>query len=445
MIIIPTEDNSTKIEQRKQAMERILARHNSIPSNHWTDKELDDIRIRMLMKRYLFFISVLISAIITGCSSDRQNKAGLAFIDVMKSYAEKEIILTDIADVTYVHLNNDNDEYLYQGSINSITKNTLIVYDNTSGNILFFSKDGKPKSRLNRKGQGLDEYINVRQIIYDESADDVYVLSFGNDEIILIYSSTGEYKRRIILPKGTYINPFLSFDDESLIIYNSRADLKRRTLDESTLPSDFFYVPFVHVSKKDGKVLNLIELHDNKIILRDERIIQGRNGVTGRTSRLIKSTEGILLCMPETDTVFLYGKDKSLTPIIYKTPLVSSSDPMIYMNNCVDIGRYQFMEVFTVRWEEGSYPFPVKYFMRDKKTGEIFRQKIILPDYKGKDFIISPLQSGIDYENGPWFELDLIELKQAYDENRLSGKLKELVATLNEFEDNNVFMIVNFK
>jgi hypothetical protein len=31
-----------------------------------------------------------------------------------------------------------------------------------------------------------------------------------------------------------------------------------------------------------------------------------------------------------------------------------------------------------------------------------------------------------------YFELDLIELKEAYIENRLSGKLKELVSTLDE-------------
>ena len=129
--------------------------------------------------------------------------------------------------------------------------------------------------------------------------------------------------------------------------------------------------------------------------------------------------------------------------MICKTPLVSATDPMVYMNNCVDAGRYQFMEVYTVRWEEGAFPFPAKYYMRDKKTGEIFRQKIILPDYKGKEFLFHSFYR--DYENGPYLELDLIELKQAYNEDRLSGKLKELVATLNEEEDNNVFMFVHFK
>ena len=83
------------------------------------------------------------------------------------------------------------------------------------------------------------------------------------------------------------------------------------------------------------------------------------------------------------------------------------------------------------------------YYARDKKTGEIFRQKIILPDYKGKDFSVDPSLLNY-YEKEYHFELDLIELKEAYRENRLSGKLKELVATLKELEDNNVFVFVNF-
>ncbi|MDR0699098.1 MAG: 6-bladed beta-propeller, partial [Tannerella sp.] len=70
---------------------------------------------------------------------------------------------------------------------------------------------------------------------------------------------------------------------------------------------------------------------------------------------------------------------------------------------------------------------------------------IILPDYKRKSFFISPRQSGRDYENGAFFELDLIELKQAYSENKLSGKLKELTASLDESKDNNIFLLFEFK
>jgi len=84
--------------------------------------------------------------------------------------------------------------------------------------------------------------------------------------------------------------------------------------------------------------------------------------------------------------------------------------------------------------------------MRNKNTGEVVHPKIFLPDYKGKVVDFSFRSARRDYVNGHvYFELDLTELKQASRENKLSGKLKELVVTLNEDEDNNIFMFVRFK
>ena len=113
---------------------------------------------------------------------------------------------------------------------------------------------------------------------------------------------------------------------------------------------------------------------------------------------------------------------------------------MIAMDICMDAGNFQFLSVLRDLANGGTS----SYYIRDKKTGEIFRQKIILPDYKGKDFYIDPRFHNY-YEKGYHFELDLYELKEADRANKLSGKLKELVAALNEDEDNNVFILVDFK
>ena len=45
----------------------------------------------------LSFILILILALASGCSSDKQSKDELACIVVSKNYPEKEIVLTDIA------------------------------------------------------------------------------------------------------------------------------------------------------------------------------------------------------------------------------------------------------------------------------------------------------------------------------------------------------------
>ena len=112
------------------------------------------------------------------------------------------------------------------------------------------------------------------------------------------------------------------------------------------------------------------------------------------------------------------------------------------MDICMDAGKFLFMSIYPYS-ADGNTP-EAKYFMRDKKTGETFRHKFILSDYKGKDFYINPRLPNY-YENAYHFELDLFELKEANRENNLSGKLKELAASLNEEEDNNIFVFLSFK
>jgi len=392
------------------------------------------------MKEKTLLFLFLLTVITTGCSLNKQSKKELSYIDATKNYPTKELILTDIADVTYVHLNSDNIDYLYSGyGVRRITKNTIVVYDNSSGAILFFFKDGKPKSRFNRQGRGPGEYMDVSMINYDEKTDDVFVgVFFPNAEFIQVYSSTGEHKRTITMP-GVSMSLIINFDEHSLFVYDANygsAKLYIKQGGRAIIPGERCDSPFFLISKTDGAIIDNPKLPEKDIILMDPK------GVRFGPLNVIKCPEGVLLCNPDADTVFLYSKDKSLTPVLYKTPAASSADPMVILNNCIDVGRYQFMELITVAWENRAYP--IKYYLRDKKTGEIFRQKLVLPEYRGKEFFIGPFRSQINYENGAIFELDLLELKQAYRENRLSGKLKELVATLKE-DDNNIFMLVQFK
>ena len=405
------------------------------------------------MRINFILYSSIIAFLITGCLSDKLTKDGLAFIDVSKNYPEKEIFLTDIADVTYLYLNSDDDDYLYKGRIHSITENTVVVVDNVSSSILFFSKDGTPKSHFNHMGQGPGEYGNRPEVIYDEKADEVFVYGFSS--VIHVYSSTGEHKRTIKLPQGIGIQELIFFDDYSLFFYDASIVFKREWAlsNGSDWPTEDYVLPFYRISRTDGEVLDYVELPGTHLLLGAN--YSGR-WVNAPHLYSLKCPEGVLLCSAGIDTVFLYSGDKSLTPILYQTPSAASLNPVRFLDICLDRGQYQFIKVITVHdrtipVREGivfSDIFPMKYYVRDKKTGEIFSQKFLLPDYKGKEFIIDPFDLygvNMPFDNEYCIELNLYELKQAYRENRLSGKLKDLVATLNEDEDNNVFILVDFK
>ena len=113
------------------------------------------------------------------------------------------------------------------------------------------------------------------------------------------------------------------------------------------------------ISKTDGKVLDYVEIPYVPLFL---GIYVDNQRIPGRHNRLVKCPEGVLLCSAETDTIFLYSQKGSLTPKLYKTPSVTSTDPMKYLKNCLDRGPYQFIEIVTVR-EGYEYPgiFPVTH------------------------------------------------------------------------------------
>ena len=396
--------------------------------------------MRLKHVQYLLFFAI--GAI--GCSSNKQMEDAVYFMDVSKTYPEKEINITDFADVSYVHLNTADDDYLYKGRILCVTKNTYVVYDQSSFSIIFFSRDGAPKSRFNRFGQGPEEYFNVNRILYDEETDDVFLCNTENhSNYVQVYSSTGEYKRKIILPKNSRLGSLVSFDDKSLFLFaedfhNSLLNLNRKKNEKIDIP----YTTYYRISKSNGEILDSLKLKSNEVeLLVPVPVSAGGARVIFQYKRLTKGVDGFYFCNPETDTVFHYTGNKSPTPVLHKTPLASNQDPKIVIANVVDAGKYLFFNVQTL-----DLKLSIKNYFLDKETGEIFLQKLILPDFMEKVFRIGTGLFMLDTgdASGYIFELELHELKEAYKANRLSGKLKELVATLNEDEDNNVFIIVEF-
>ena len=377
--------------------------------------------------RKVFYL--VLSLVIASCTSNKELQEKLAFIDVTKEYPEKKIELTDIADVSYLYLNSKNDDYLYKGSIDYVTENNIIVIDRSQNSVLFFSKEGNPKSHFNRRGQGSEEYRDAYSVMYDEANDEVFVSPDFSDHI-MVYSSLGEFKRKINLPQTNVNGQMALFDDVSILVYDNTKLWKSIMQSNApgivqTIDSAFFLI-----SKLDGTVLDYISLPNKNIDLSYKDL----NSVfTGQVSygRVRKSADGLLLYNPESDTVFHYSKEKHLTPYMHKKPILS-----------MDAGKYQFIAVYPYR-ETAKSPTP-KYYMRNKATGELFRPKITLSDFEGKELYINPRLLNY-YEHAYHFELDFAELEEAYYKNKLSGKLKEQVASLLEDEEsNNVFVFADF-
>ena len=254
--------------------------------------------MRLKHVQYLLFLAI--GAI--GCSSNRHTEDAVPFIDVRKTYAEKELNITDLADVSYVHLNADDDDYLYKGRILCVTKNTYVVCDKSSSSILFFSRDGTPKSRFNRLGQGPEEYLGANRILYDEETDDVFLCNYGsNNNYVQVYSSTGEYKRKITFPQNAMLRSLVSFDDKSLLLFaeNFHLSPSRRINRKIDIP----YTTYYRISKLNGEILDSIKLKSNEVELAVPFNVSGR--MAAQYERLTKGVDGFFFVIPKPILYFI--------------------------------------------------------------------------------------------------------------------------------------------
>lgn len=127
-----------------------------------------------MIKEYI--ISVIIPTFIfAGCSTKTPVENNFITVDVTKDYPKKDVVLQDIFDIEYVPLET-SDEFLTSGNVRAIGQNLIITKNNgrTDGNIYLFDRTtGKGIRRINRLGQGGEEYTNILDISRRGSARDV--------------------------------------------------------------------------------------------------------------------------------------------------------------------------------------------------------------------------------------------------------------------------------
>ena len=383
---------------------------------------------KKIMKREMtlkLFIFVIIYFPLYGCTLEKGSESNLIEFNVSASYPEKEINLEDVADIEYLQLEFD-ENFLFSEVPQIITSDKIIFCRFLVGDILIFSRNGKPLFKFNHKGSGPEDYTNLYGLIYDETLDELFVRS---DSKIVVYSALGEF-RRVIPLQGIFINQIVNYDYESLLLYD----------DYDSNP-----VPFSLISKDNGSVVKMIDLpKDKKVNLLFTQTAEN-NVLTLRAPayRIVRHNNGFLLTDFSIDTVFFFSQDRELSPILMRKPAIQSMDPIVYMNSFIEAGNYEFVSVITVKNENNK--LPAIYLMRDKKTDSVYRQKITFNDFRGKQITLSPetISNTQDSKLG-LIVLSLTELQNANRENRLSGKLKELVERSDD-DWNDIYMLLHFK
>ena len=146
------------------------------------------------MKQTKTILAVILLVVLVGCGENIQSNNDLIIVDVSKSYPKKELILQDFMDVEYVALET-TDEFLTQGLVQDVGKEYILATNrNNDGDIFIFDrKTGKGVRKINRRGQGAEEYARINEIILDENNGEIFVKSPGNK--ILVYDLYGITRR----------------------------------------------------------------------------------------------------------------------------------------------------------------------------------------------------------------------------------------------------------
>jgi len=370
----------------------------------------------------------------TGCGGNNQSTDDLITVDVTVNYPKKELILQDFMDVEYIALET-TDEFLTQGVMKAIGKDIILVTNRTSdGDIFIYDRTGKGINKINRRGQGGEEYTQTTQIILDENANEIFVEDYPLRKF-LIYDLYGNFKRSFMFADSSYYSHVFNYDRDNLICYKRYLSLG------NIKPCHII------VSKKDGSITREIQIPFKEI--NDAVIRTEVNGemvtITVAFTQIIRYKGNFVLVEASSDTIYNYLSDGSLNPFIVRTPSMHSTDPEILFYPNILTDRYYFMKSLK---KVANKNFTVPYgndLVYDKQEKAIFENSVFNDDFSNKKRVNLSNMTSLNDEIATWQVLEAYQLVEAYEKGQLKdGKLKEIASKL-DAEDNPVIMLIKNK
>ena len=399
----------------------------------------------------------LLTGGMVGCgTSSTQEKEDLIVVDVSKDYPKKELILQDLFDVEYIPLET-TDEFVTLGWLQAIGKDVMIVRNMfaADGNIFIYDRKGKAVRKINRRGQGNEEYYATNGIYLDDEKGEMFVGNLQQRKI-MTYDLFGNFKRSFLFKEGededtkswVYYKAIFNLDGDHFICQDASSGRNFNRDHQDLEPRNIFLI----VSKRDGSVVEEIKIpFEKKVsqVLFDEKGIGMVNNPC-----IVPYGDRWLLTEPSCDTVYTYSPADGLKPFIVRTPSIQSMSPEIFLFPCVVTDRYCFMQ--TVKKELNLAMMDTYYrLMRtdlvyDRETKEVSEYVLYNDDFTKEVPIANLVDEIFDLtvfnndEIAFTWRINTPELVEAYQEGHLKGKLKEIAAGMHE-EDNPVIMVAKYK
>lgn len=394
------------------------------------------------MKCILLILIIILFAL-ASCGHDNTSTNEFITVDVTSSYPKKVLILQDFMDVEYIPLET-SDDFLCQGYVQAIGKDIIIVKNfKNDGNIYIFDRQGKALRKINRKGQGGEEYTNILKIVLDEENGEMFVNDMYAKKIH-VYDLEGNFKRSLPHKDEYLFFEMYNFDKDNLICHDA---YNENTTSLSLLNTE---ESFMMISKQDGSITKKIHIpfKEKKSI-----IIKHKDEASGMTYSYMPSAvypiipyfDNYILVEPSADTVYTYSPDHTMKPFLIRTPSIQSMTQEIFLLPSVLTDRYYFMGTVKkdVSFSRGNVQFDGDNLVYDREEKAIFRYIVYNDDYSCKEEVYMQSFPG-NNEIASIVFLEAPKLVKYYEEGKLKGQLKEIAAELNE-ESNPVIMLLKHK
>ena len=365
-------------------------------------------------------------------------------VDVTKSYStKKELILQDFMDVEYIALET-NDEFVNQGVVLDIGEKFILVKNQLrDGDIFIYDRHGKALRKINRKGEGPEEYNLFRFAVLDEINEEFYI----NDDMkkkFFVYDLYGNFKRSFGysnssgtmiwgLTVSKYVD-MVNFDKDHLFCFDEYSEDAN----------------FVLISKQDGRIAKEIKLPlKEKTILR-QFILTGESEAlmvgAAPHSSIIPYEGNCILFDVSSDTVYTFSPDYSLRPFIARTPTVQSMDPAVCLIVRLISNSYIFFEAVKNEYNWNTRTgYATSFFMYDRQEKTSSGYIVYNGDYATQEIYMNRLTPVNHAEIAYQQKIEAYRLVDDYQNGRLKdGKLKEIASHL-DAEDNPVIMLVKHK
>lgn len=391
------------------------------------------------MKRVSIVLTAAVLLLLAGCGESKQSD-DLITVDMTAKYPKKDLILQDMYDVEYIPLETPK-EFATHGYVRAIGDDVIIVrnYINDGDLYVFNRKDGKALKRINRRGGSGEEYITALDVVLDDTNGDILV-NDGPGKKMLLYDKGGNFKHSFDYKQNVTYRGVYNFDQDHLICFDIGSGPETEANRQS----------YEILSKQDGSVTKKLEF-----IFGEKKRINYivRNPSTGETRGAFMDDyppvlpfgdHQFIISELSSDTSFLYSTDHKMTPLMVRTPSIQSMSTEAYLFPTVIADDYYFMIKIEKSWDfETNSGFPVTNLLYDRKEKALYECDIYNSDYTDKQ----PIKLRHKFANKDiacWQILETPDLLEAYENGKLQGRLKEIVAELDE-ESNPVIMLVKYK